>query len=220
MKASWPYFLFLDAFWPLSSHHSHVQVLRWRCIDGDDARRGFTTKETAEKVLQLAAFDNMNWPRRAEDMLYPGSLQNDNVVSRVTKVAASRRHLLVGFLPLLPSVWTVQPRTESSSSSHIQDTSRLLHLPWTWECPRSLYWMLLASYTIGYCLDPKDRAGKWEKLNSTTRGPATTCIGFRAWEGQLKVRRRTASAVAHSCLNYIVETVETCVLRGRWYVFG
>ena len=40
------------------------------------------------------------------------------------------------------------------------------------------------------------KCGKWEKVNSAqyhrmlTRSPATTCIGFRASEGQLKVRRR------------------------------
>ena len=26
--------------------------------------------------------------------------------------------------------------------------------------------MLLYSYTMGHCLDPKGRAGKWEKVNS------------------------------------------------------
>ena len=43
-----------------------------------------------------------------------------------------------------------------------------------------------------------------------TGGPSTTRIGFRASEGQLKVRRLIASAVVDSCLNYIVES---CVLR-------
>ena len=61
--------------------------------------------------------------------------------------------------------------------------------------------MVVASYTKGYCLDPKYRAGRWEKVNSAeyhrklTRGPATTCIGYRASEGQLEVRRLVASAV-------------------------
>ena len=78
--------------------------------------------------------------------------------------------------------------------------------------------MLLARYTIRHCLDTKDRAGKWEKVNSAkyhrtlTRGPATTCVGVHASEGQRKVRRLTASAVVDSCLNYIVEY---CILRAR-----
>ena len=63
-------------------------------------------------------------------------------------------------------VWIVQPCKQSSTTSHIQDTSRLLRLSRTCECPWSPYWILLASYTIGHCLDPKDRAGKWEKMNS------------------------------------------------------
>ena len=56
--------------------------------------------------------------------------------------------------------------------------------------------MLLA---IGQRLDPKDRAGEWEKVNSaeyhrtSARGPATTCIGFRTSEGHHKVRGLVAS---------------------------
>ena len=105
---------------------------------------------------------------------------------------------------------------------HIQDASRLSRLPGTWECPRSLYWMFLASCTIRKRLDPKHRAGKWEKVNNaeyprtSTRGPATTCMGFHASEGQLKVRRLVSSAIVDSCLNYIVES---CILRAR-YMFS
>ena len=79
------------------------------------------------------------------------------------------------------------------------------------------YWSL-ARYTIGRCLDPKDRAGKWEEVNSAeyhrmlTSGPATTCIGFRAAGGQLKVRRLFASSVVDGCLNNIVES---CILRAH-----
>ena len=82
-----------------------------------------------------------------------------------------------------------------------------------------MYWMLLACYTIGHFLYPKDRAGKWDKVNSAeyhktlTRGPATTRIGFRASEGKLEVRGLIASAVVDSCVNYIVET---CILRGLY----
>ena len=46
-----------------------------------------------------------------------------------------------------------------------------------------------------------------------SRGPGTTRIGFRASEGQLKVRRLLASALVDSCLNYIVES---CILRARY----
>ena len=46
-----------------------------------------------------------------------------------------------------------------------------------------------------------------------TRGPATTRIGFRASEGQLKVRRLLESALVDSCLNYIVES---CISRARY----
>ena len=84
MKASWPYFFLMDVSWTLSSCHSHVQVQRWRRIDENDARRGFTRMKTTEKILQLDAVDEMNWPPRAEDLLYPGSLENDNVVSSVS----------------------------------------------------------------------------------------------------------------------------------------
>ena len=61
--------------------------------------------------------------------------------------------------------------------------------------------MLLACYTIGHCLDAKYRAIKREKMNiaeyrrTFTRGPATTCVGFRASEWQRKVRKLIASAV-------------------------
>ena len=78
--------------------------------------------------------------------------------------------------------------------------------------------MLLAIYTIGHCLGAKDKAGKWEKVNSAeyhgmlTRGAATTCIAFRASERQPEVRRLIASAVVDSCLYYIVES---CILRTR-----
>ena len=51
-----------------------------------------------------------------------------------------------GFLPLQPPVWTVQPREQSSTWSHIQDTSRLWRLSRTWGFPWNLYWMLLVSY--------------------------------------------------------------------------
>ena len=73
--------------------------------------------------------------------------------------------------------------------------------------------MLLSSYTIEHCLDPKDRAEKWEKVNSAehlrtlTRGPATAHIVCRTRKGQLEVRRLIASAVVDSCSDYIVETV-------------
>ena len=85
----------------------------------------FTRRKTAEKILQLTAFDKMNWPPRAEDTLYPGSLQNYYVAISVTQVAASTRDFLDGFLPLQPPVCNVQPRKQSSTSSHIQDTSLL-----------------------------------------------------------------------------------------------
>ena len=74
----------------------------------------------------------------------------------------------------------------------------------------------LSVHTIGHDLDPKDRVGKWEKVNSAqyhrtlTRGPATSCIGFRASEGQPKVRRLIASAVVDIRLNTFVES---CILR-------
>ena len=96
MKVLWPYFFFVDVSWTLSSYRSDVQVRGWRRIDENDARRGFTRRKTAEKVLQLAAFDNMNWQRRVEDMLYPGSLQNKHVVSRVSQVAASTTEIFGG----------------------------------------------------------------------------------------------------------------------------
>ena len=72
--------------------------------------------------------------------------------------------------------------------------------------------MLLYSNTMGHCLNGKGRAGKWEKVNSaeflktSTRGPATTHIGFRIPEGQLKVRRLITSTVVDSCSDYAVET--------------
>ena len=100
---------------------------------------------------------------------------------------------LEGFLPLLPPVWTVKPPKQYSTSPHIQDTSSLASFQDLWVCLRSHYWMLPANYTIGHCLDPKDRAGKWGKINSAqyhrmlTGGPASEylywipCIGRTAW---------------------------------------
>ena len=66
------------------SYCSHVQDQRWRRIDENDAWRGFTRRKTAGKTLQFAAFDKMDWQRRVKDRLYPGSLQNNHVVSSVT----------------------------------------------------------------------------------------------------------------------------------------
>ena len=127
-------------------------------------------------------------PTSCRNRLYPGSLRNDNLVSCVTEVAGSTREFLEGFLPLQPPDWTVQPRKQSSTSSHIQG---LLRLSRTWECRRRVFiWMLLANYTIGHCLDPKNRVGKSEKLSSAeyrrtlTSCPATTHIGFRVSGGQ------------------------------------
>ena len=221
MKASWPYFFLLDVFWIMSSYHSHVQVWRWQWIDENDAWRGFRRRKTAERILQLAAFDNMNWPRRAEDKLYPGSPQKDHVVSSVTQVTAPTRAFFGGIpAPLAIGLKCLRSRKQPLTSSYIQDTSRLSRLSRTWECPRSLYWMLLASYTIKHCLDPQTEPESGTRVNSAeyhrtlTTGPATTRIGFRASEGQLKVRRLVAIAVVDSYLNYIVES---CVLRA-WYM--
>ena len=104
----------------------------------------------------------MNRARRADDILYPGSVQNDHVVSSVTQLAVSMRDFL-------EAARSVQPRIKQPSiSSHIQDSSRRSsrRISRIWEYPRSLYGMLLASCTIGQRLDPKDRAGEWEKVNS------------------------------------------------------
>ena len=65
---------------------------------------------------------------------------------------------------------------------------------------------------------PNNGAGKWDEVNSAeyhrtlSRGPATTRIGFRASEGQRKVRRLVASAGFDSCSSYIVESR---ILRAR-----
>ena len=120
-----------------------------------------------------------------------------------------------------PPVWTGQ-RKQSSILSNMKGTSRLLRPSRTSECPRSLYCMLLASYTIGRCVDLKGRPEKGDEVNSAknsrtlARGPATTHIGFRSPEGELEVRRLITSALVDSCSVYIVET---CVLIERWYVF-
>ena len=66
MKTSWPYFFLLDLSWALSSCCSHIQVQRWRWMDENDARGGFMRRKTSEKILQLAAFDKMKCPPRAE----------------------------------------------------------------------------------------------------------------------------------------------------------
>ena len=90
VKASWPYFFLLDAFCSLSSYHSHLQVQRWRRMGEDDARRGFTRREIAWKILGLAVFDNINRPRRAGQILYPGYLHlHHHLVSIIAQVGAS-----------------------------------------------------------------------------------------------------------------------------------
>ena len=140
MKAPWPYFFLLDVSWALSVYCSHIQVRRWRCMDENDARDGFMRRKTSEEVLQLAAFNKMKCPPRAETALYR------TIISSAVLMKSQRLRgiFLEGFLPLQPLVWTVQPRKQSSTSLHIQDTSRLLWLSRTWECPRRA--------CIWYCL--------------------------------------------------------------------
>ena len=129
------------------------------------------------------------------------------------------RHFWRDFL-LFSDCFEVCSRVNNLRHRHISKTHRV-----SCVCPGAAnvqgvcYWMPLASYTIGH---PKNRAGKWEKVTSAecrrmlTRGPATTRIGFRASEGQPKVRGLIASALFESCLNYIVES---CILRPWRYNF-
>ena len=199
----------------LSSHRSHAQVRRLRRIDENNARRGFTRRNTAEKIPQLAAFDNMNWPPRAENSLYTGFLQNNHVASSLLRsqrlrgifwidsCSFSRRFELCNRVKIFDIV--TYPR-------HITSLASVQSLGMS---KRSLHWMLLASCTIGHCLDPNERARsgrKWTARTIIGREPETICVGFRTLEGQPKVRRIIASAVVDSCLNYIVET---CILRAR-----
>ena len=85
----------------------------------------------------------------------------------------------------------VSPENLGMSKDRLLDASFQLH-------DRALLWCM------------KDRAGKWEEVNSAyyhrtlNRGSATTCIGFRASEGQRKVRSLIASAVVECCLNYVL----------------
>ena len=165
-EALLPYFFFLDVSWTLSSYRIHVQVRHWRRIDDNDVLRGFTRRKTAEEILQLAVFDKMNWPPRAEDILLSWFSTELSRRQLCYSSSASTRDFLDGFLPLEPPVRTVSPRNQPWISSHIQDTSRFSRLSRTWGCSRSLHWMPFASYTIGHSLDPKDRAGKWENVKS------------------------------------------------------
>ena len=106
---------------------------------------------------------------------------------------------------------TVQPRKQSSISSHIQDIQRLSCLSRTGMSTEPV---LDASCQLHdrTLLGSQRQSRKRDKVNSAeyhrmlTRGRAATCIGFRASEGQLKVRRLIASAVVDSCLDYIAES--------------
>ena len=150
MKASQPYLFLLDVSWTLSSYPGHVQVRRWRRIDENAARRGFMRRKTAENILQLAAFGK-TIDHAEPETYFILALYGIITPSAVVLKSQSTWDVLDGFLRLQPPVWTVQPRRQSSTSSHIQDTSRPSRLSRTLECPWNLYWMLLASYTIGYC---------------------------------------------------------------------
>ena len=206
-------FFLQDVFWSLSSYRSNALVRRCRHIDENDAWRGFMRRKTAEEILQLPEFDKVNGPPRAEYILYC-CLQCGHFAISVTPVAASTMETFGGIsVPSQPPVWTGHQRKQSSRSSHIQDTLRLSRLSGTWEIPRSLYWMLLYSYTIGHCSYPKGRADKWEEMNyaeyhrTLTRSPATAHIGFWTPEGLLKVRRLITSALADSCLIILLKLV-------------
>ena len=99
-RLHWPYFFLLDVSRALSSYCSHIQVRRWRRMDAKDARRGFMRRETAKKILRLAAFDEMNCSPRDENILYSGSLQNTISPAVLFKSQRQRGGLLEGFLAL------------------------------------------------------------------------------------------------------------------------
>ena len=153
-------------------------------------------------------------------MLWPGSLQNDHVVSSVTQVAVPTREIFGGIpVSSQPPAWTLQQRKQSSISSHIQDASRLLRLPRSGVSKRPL---LDASFQLhDRTLLGQRHSRKWEDVNSAeyhamlTRGLGSIHFGFCTPEGQLKVRKLITSAVVDSCADYIVKT---CVLIER-YVF-
>ena len=190
MKASWSCFFLLDVSWAHSAYCTHIQVRRWRCMDGNDARGGFMRRKTSEKILQLAAFDKTRCSPRAETGFILALYRT--IISSAVLLKSQRLRgtfwrdscPFCRWFELCCNVNNLRHR-------HISKTHHV-----SCDCPElgmskeSLYLILLANYTIGHCLDPKDRAGKWEKVSSAeyrrtlTSCPATTDIGFCVSGGQ------------------------------------
>ena len=128
VKASWPYFFLLDVSSALSSYCCHICVRRWRRMDAKDARRGFMRRETAEKILQVATFDETNCPARAENILYSGYLQNIISSAVLRKSQRQRGRLLQGFLTLPGHRFELTSSVNNLPCRQISKTQRLSYV--------------------------------------------------------------------------------------------
>ena len=192
MKTSWPYFFLLDLSWALSSCCSHIQVQRWRCMDENDAQSGFMRRKTSEKnfsSLHLTRWSAHLEPKTGFILALYWTIISSAVLLKSQRLRGifrrdscpiSRRFELCSRVTIFDIL--TYPR-------HIRSLATVQSLGMSKE---SLYLMFLANYTIGHCLDPKYRAGKWEKVSSAeyrrtlTSCPATSHIGCRVSGGQRK----------------------------------
>ena len=88
------------------------------------------------------------WPVHAERKTCFILALHRTITSSAVSLTSQRLRGLFGGIPT-PSATglkRVRPRKQPLTLSYIQDTSCLSRLSGTWECPRSLYRMLLASY--------------------------------------------------------------------------
>ena len=150
---------------------------------------------------------------------YPGSLLIYHVVSCVTQVAASTRDLF-GWIrvPLVTSsncvaAWPILDVV--TYPRHIAFLASFRNLEMSKEPALDAFCQLHDRTFLGSQRQSREvgESEQREVPQDVIRGPATTCVLFRASEGQFKVRRLFAITVVDSCSNNIVEY---CILRALY----
>ena len=192
MKVSWPYFFLLDVSLALSAYCSHIQVRRWRCMDENDARAGFIRRKTLEKILQLAAFDKMKCPPRAETSFILALYRTISSSAVLLKSQRLRGIFWRDFCPFSRR-FELCSRVNNLRHPHI---SKTLHV--SRDCPELGNVQGEPVFDTACQLHDRTLLGcqrqswKVEKVSSAeyrrtlTSCPATTHIGFRVSEGQRK----------------------------------
>ena len=176
-------------------------------------------RKTAEEILQLAVFDKMNWPPRAEDILL-SRLSTDLSRRQLCYASAASTRDLFGWIrvPLVTSsncvaAWPILDVV--TYPRHIAFLASFWNLEMSKEPALDAFCQLHDRTFLGSQRQSREvgESEQREVPQDVIRGPATTCVLFRASEGQFKVRRLFAITVVDSCSNNIVEY---CILRALY----